>query len=89
MAATESRRTLEELARLASMDIIRSGSFSHAEWTAFGMHFQAHGLAWSVPEISAIPESAFQHAGRIQRFASNLWDYSGRGDWITAVLKTK
>jgi len=87
--ALYSRRAFEELARLASMDIILSGSFSHAEWTAFGMHFQAHGLAWSVPEISAIPESAFQHAGRVLRFVSSPWDYSGRGDWITAVLKSK
>ena len=87
--ALYSRRAFERLAELSNMDIVRASSFSHAEWIAFGMHFQAHGLAWSVPHISNIPESALQHAGKLERLVKNAWDFRGRGDYLTAVLRAK
>ena len=87
--ALYSRKAFERLAELANMKISRARSFSHAEWTAFGMHFQVHGLAWSVPHISTIPQSAILHAARLERLVKFACDYRGKGDYLSAILRSK
>ncbi|HLX63635.1 MAG TPA: glycosyltransferase [Planctomycetota bacterium] len=85
--ALYSRSAVERLAHSTNMSILRARTFSHAQWTAFSMHFQVHGLAWSTPHIANIPESALNHAARLERLIRNVWDIRGKGDYILALLK--
>jgi ADP-heptose:LPS heptosyltransferase/glycosyltransferase involved in cell wall biosynthesis len=82
-----SRRALGRLAAMAGMRVERLCTRTHPYWTTMSVQLNRLGLGGVVPLGAEFPNDIAMHGTRLTGWSRLLWDWRGRGDFMTAVLR--
>jgi len=81
------RRGVRRLANLADMKVVRLRTRTHPYPTCVSVQLNQLGLAAIVPDTARFSNEVASRGVRLTGWSRMLWDWSGRGDYLYAVMK--